>query len=274
MTPWTVAHQVTPWTAHLCPWDSPGKNTGVGSHFLLQGILPTQRSNPHLLHLQHWQADSLPLSHLKSPLLLRHFLKKKIYVFTWLFWVLVAACRIFSHSMLTLSWGMWDLVPWPGITPRPPALGLRGLSHWTPREVPPKSLSIFTHKFSVSFGYWKPLKCHPWRREWQSTPVFLPGEFHGQRSPAEHSPWSTELDTTEWLTLSLKCHQIQTLHRRAKLTDLEGWTVGVFPPVSVTGNLRWHELNSGSCQGTEFPPLSSPHISLHAQIPANPFAPW
>ena len=26
----------------LCPWDSPGKNTGVGSHFLLQGIFPTQ----------------------------------------------------------------------------------------------------------------------------------------------------------------------------------------------------------------------------------------
>ena len=27
----------------LCPWDSPGKNTGVASHSLLQGILPTQR---------------------------------------------------------------------------------------------------------------------------------------------------------------------------------------------------------------------------------------
>ena len=30
----------------LCPWDSPGKNTGVGSHALLQGIFPTQGSNP------------------------------------------------------------------------------------------------------------------------------------------------------------------------------------------------------------------------------------
>ena len=30
------------------PWDSPGKNTGVGSHFLLQGIFPTQGSNPDL----------------------------------------------------------------------------------------------------------------------------------------------------------------------------------------------------------------------------------
>ena len=31
----------------------PGKNTGVGCHFLLQGIILTQESNPHLLHLLH-----------------------------------------------------------------------------------------------------------------------------------------------------------------------------------------------------------------------------
>ena len=35
----------------LCPWDSPGKNTGVGCHCLLQGIFPTQGSNLHLLYL-------------------------------------------------------------------------------------------------------------------------------------------------------------------------------------------------------------------------------
>ena len=33
----------------LCPWDSPGKNTGVSCHALLQGIFPTQGLNPHLL---------------------------------------------------------------------------------------------------------------------------------------------------------------------------------------------------------------------------------
>ena len=38
-------------TRLLCPWDSPGKNTGVGCHALLQGIFPTQRSNPCLLPL-------------------------------------------------------------------------------------------------------------------------------------------------------------------------------------------------------------------------------
>ena len=34
----------------LCPWDSPGKNSGVGCHFLLEGIFPTHGLNPGLLH--------------------------------------------------------------------------------------------------------------------------------------------------------------------------------------------------------------------------------
>ena len=37
-------------TRLLCPWDFPGKNTGVGHHFLLQGIFLTQGLNPNLLH--------------------------------------------------------------------------------------------------------------------------------------------------------------------------------------------------------------------------------
>ena len=51
-----------PWPARLlCPWDSPGKNTGVGFHALLQGIFLTYGSNLSLLRLLHWQAGSLPL---------------------------------------------------------------------------------------------------------------------------------------------------------------------------------------------------------------------
>jgi len=42
--PWAVAHQL------LYPWDSPGKNTGVGCHALLQGIFPTQGLNPSFPH--------------------------------------------------------------------------------------------------------------------------------------------------------------------------------------------------------------------------------
>ena len=42
-------HSLQP-ARHLCPWDSPGKNTGLGGHFLPRGIFPTQGSNPGLLH--------------------------------------------------------------------------------------------------------------------------------------------------------------------------------------------------------------------------------
>ena len=43
-TPWTVASRL------LHAWDFLGKRTGMGCHFLLQGIFPTQRSNPGLPH--------------------------------------------------------------------------------------------------------------------------------------------------------------------------------------------------------------------------------
>ena len=50
-----------------CLWDSPGKNTRVGCHFLLQGIFLIQGLSLLLLHLLHWHEDSLPLSPLGSP---------------------------------------------------------------------------------------------------------------------------------------------------------------------------------------------------------------
>ena len=54
---WTVAHRL------LCPWDSPGKTTGVGCHVLLQGIFPTQGLNPHLLCLLRYRQTLYCLSH-------------------------------------------------------------------------------------------------------------------------------------------------------------------------------------------------------------------
>ena len=44
-----------------------------------------------------------------------------------------------------------------------------------------------------------------WGRKWQPTPVFLPGESHGQRTLVGYSPWGRkESDTTERLTRTLK----------------------------------------------------------------------
>ena len=50
-------------TRFLCPWSFPGKNTGVGCHFPLQGIFLTKGLNPCLLSLLYWWVDSLPLSY-------------------------------------------------------------------------------------------------------------------------------------------------------------------------------------------------------------------
>ena len=49
----------------LCPWDFPGKSTGVGCHFLLQRIFPTQGSNPGLPHCRQMLYH---LSHQGSPI--------------------------------------------------------------------------------------------------------------------------------------------------------------------------------------------------------------
>ena len=58
-----VSHSLWPhrlWPIRLlCPCDFPGNKTGVGCHYLLQGILPSQGLN---LCLLHWLTDSSPLS--------------------------------------------------------------------------------------------------------------------------------------------------------------------------------------------------------------------
>ena len=58
--------------------------------------------------------------------------------------VLVASCGIFN-------WGVWDLIPQPGMELGPPALGVRSLSHWTTRKVP----SCFLEwKKYILWGWW------------------------------------------------------------------------------------------------------------------------
>ena len=49
----------------------------------------------------------------------------------------------------------------------------------------------------------------PWRREWQPTPIFFPGESHGQRSLVGYNPWGhKDSDMTEYThrhTLAVYC---------------------------------------------------------------------
>ena len=95
------------------------------------------------------------------------------------------------------------------------------------------SLSIFFFSFLLEITaplcdwIWKwPkklwLKAKVWRRKWQSTPVFLPGESHGQRSLVGYCSWGhKEPDTTEWL--SRTCMLYRENGHKASSWIFPGW---------------------------------------------------
>ena len=63
----------------------------------------------------------------------------------------------------------------------------------------------------------------PWGRAWESTPVFLSGESHGQRSLAGYRPQGyKELDMTEGLTLTLFLHACPRGTAKAGEAPVEG----------------------------------------------------
>ena len=79
------------------------------------------------------------------------------------------------------------------------------------------------------FNAW--LRKIPWRRKWQPTQVFLPGESHGQRSLEGCSPWGRkESDRTERLTRSLQAAEEAQGKRMSQVRGTEGtqrstWTL-------------------------------------------------
>ena len=98
----------------------------------------------------------------------------------------------------------------------------------------------------------------PWRKAWQPTPVFLPGESHGQRSLAGCSPWGhKELDMTELLNTAqqLKTIQICSLrvyvsqgsrHRRVKPLHMfsQGCNQGISQAMFSSEGLTREESNA------------------------------
>ena len=93
-------HGLSP-TKPFCPWDFPGENTGVGCHFLLQGIFPTQESNQVLLHCRQILIPAeLPWNHPPPP---PPFLNETVYKFWDLdFWTLIRKC---TNSLLVPNLG-------------------------------------------------------------------------------------------------------------------------------------------------------------------------
>ena len=74
---------------------------------------------------------------------------------------------------------------------RPVFIILRGFPRWCSSK---ESSCLCRRHKRWGFNSW--VGKIPWSRKWQPTPVFLPGKFHGQRSPWGHK----ELDTTGWLS--------------------------------------------------------------------------
>ena len=128
-------------------------------------------------------------------------------------WINSDQSYLFIYCCTCLSFGMQNLVPWPKFKVKLPVLGAQSLRFlkWTRREVPVFFINqLFTAVKAPDWLVYQkaennaPLQvyhCLPdysWRRKWQPSPVFLPGESQGQGSLVGCRLWGrTELDTTE-----------------------------------------------------------------------------
>ena len=108
------------------------------------------------------------------------------------------------------------------VSPCPPLLELASL---VAQQIKKPSATQETQESPVRSLGWD----YPWRREWQPTPVFLPGEYHGQRSLVGYSPQGhKELGMTEWLTYTRAC----ALLKGVSALDLSGmW--GLLPQPGI-----------------------------------------
>ena len=113
----------------------------------------------------------------------------------------------------------------------------------------------------------------PWRRKWQPTPVFLPGESHGQRSLVGYSPWGrkgSDMTETTWHTHTLTEHNLQ-----------KGWfslswvikTSSVTDDTDAAGSqsLFWKKEKTMVRSDAKLKSSSSTHFSKRCKPPAPPW---
>ena len=142
LTLWDPMHCSLP--RFLCLWDFPGKNTGVGCHFLLQEIFLTQGLNPGLLHcrqmlycLSHQGKSSLIITKLSPG---SKFLPFFVCLFCFLFCLEVREA---------LPCSLPDLRSQLGTEPKTLALEAWSPNQWTARQIP---LQFFKRQQVTGFG--------------------------------------------------------------------------------------------------------------------------
>ena len=166
-------------------WNSPGQNTGVGSCSLLQGIFPTQGSNPGLWHCRQILYQ---LRHKASPWLMENNLNQvKLNTENQ---NILDIKQLFVRKIQNPS-GIKIFQP----DPRWNNIYIHGKSGLS-RELSGKEFAYQSKKHKRNrFNPWGKI---PWSRKWQPTLVLLPGKSYRQRSLVGYSLQGRKvLDTTE-----------------------------------------------------------------------------
>ena len=146
----------------------------MGCHFLFQGVFPIQGSN---LHLLCWQVNSSPLNHVGSPHLALSIHQSPLSPLT--------------DELINTRW--WKEIKF-----------IHATKGWTLNTW----CWVKEARRKRPHGIWFYLDKMSQRRQWQPSPVFLPGESQGRRSLVGCSPWGRkESGTTERLhfQFSLQC---------------------------------------------------------------------
>ena len=172
-------------TRLLHPWDFPGKSTGVGCHCLLCTYVLT---SPYFCSGSVWFDLMLAI----PAVVVRSSQAGSL---SWgEDWLYLDTCHCSRASSRDQECLLFAHLLYVFLIPS---------LHWIPHYLTfqihiwaaSRLLSYNSHTFLCA------VRVITWRRKWQTTPVFLPGEFHGQRNLAGYSQWGCkELDMTEWLT--------------------------------------------------------------------------
>ena len=158
----------------------------MGRRSLLQGIVPTQGSNPGLPHCRRILYQ---LSHRRNPQILER-----------------VACPFSRGSSWRKNWTGVSCTAGRFFTYWATTEALGKVSKWHKIK---KLRSNSLHSKESDRQCRRP-GFDPWRREWQPTPVFLPGGFHRQRSLVGCSPWGHK-ESHNWRELA--CMHTNTWRR-------------------------------------------------------------